>query len=203
MDKAKENFLLNFIAFFMAVFLITIIVSIIYYKNYSSIFWLCYTGIAIILIGILKRNSSLILSQVIILAIPDFLWGIDFFSIVISGDSLLNLARGFFIEERFLKKFVAIQHLFTIPLSIYSLYILKVKSSWKVLVFSFVQLEIFFWLTKYFALERANINCVYYSCANIGWGADIYPLAWIVTMFGFSLLVYFIIKNIKFFKKQS
>jgi len=202
MKRDDKN--LNSVVLLLLFFIIMIFVYIFKFKKFDSLFWLCYTGIALIIIGILKRNSTLILSQILILAIVDSFWIFDFIMILLNGESLISVATNIFSPEvNILLKIITIQHLLTVPLAIYALSIVKIKKDWKVLIPVLFQLELFFLATRIFTNPLSNINCVSKTCASIGWGENIYPLAWIITMFGFALITYFIIIQFPIFIKEN
>ena len=187
MDKNK---ILNVISIIFMVFLAGIIFNIFYYKEYHAVLWICYTAILLIIVGIMRRNSSLILSQVIILAIPDLFWIIDFFAILLTGNSPFALSVYVFQDNPFIKKFIAMQHLFTVPLALYAFILINKKPSKYTPLVSLIEVSLFFFITR--AFIQQNINCVYQSCANFSWGSY-YPMTWFVTYFSIIILAYLIL----------
>ena len=88
------------------------------------------------------------MSQVYILTIPLLIWNIDFFYWLIFDKPLWGITDYFFVNNVFnLGKVISLQHLFTIPLSIYAANLIGVKrrDAWKwsfiqiILVFSFYE----------------------------------------------------------------
>ena len=116
------------------------------------------------------------------------------------GQTLFGVVDYFFLPGPLLGKIISLQHLFTIPLGIYLLFLVKLKrkDAWKL---SFVTLIILFLITRIFTLEIDNINCVYQSCINYSIGNGIYPFIW----FAVSFLGVFITNKIiiKFLKKPK
>ena len=89
--------------------------------------------------------------------------------LILTGNELFGIATYFLIPGPILGKIVTSQHLFTLPLSIFALYLIKIKrkDAWK---FSFVELAIVFFVTILITSEKYNINCVYNNCLNFNVG---------------------------------
>ncbi len=155
--------------------------NVFYYQRPESIFWFCYIGILIIGIGMLIKNSDLIKSQLYILTIPNIVWTIDFLSYLAGGDSFFGIAEYFFLAGPLLPKIVTLQHLITIPASIYVFYHLKLRKN-KIWLASITQLALIFFVTKALTSNEANINCVYKACGNLPFqfSDGIYPLMWLI-----------------------
>ena len=206
LSEKNKKVILNIISVILVISLILVIANIFVFKLYSSIFWLCYTAMLLIMLGILKKKSYLILSQIMILAIPDFLWIIDFIYILITGNSVLNLSSYFFQPRPLLAKLVSLQHLYVIPLALFALYIVKIDRKKLALKFAAVQLLVFLFLSRTFTPREENINCVYYTCFDLqplNYLETILPYSfgWVALMFLSALVVYLILINIKWFRK--
>lgn len=207
LSKEKKRLILNGIIIILLISLVILIINIFVFKLYSSIFWLCYTGILLIMIGIWKNKSYIVLSQIIILAIPDVLWIIDFLAILITGNSVMNLSNYFFQPRPLLAKLVSLQHLYVIPLALFALYIIKIDKAKLALRFAAVQLVVFLFLSRTFTPIEDNINCTYFTCfdlqpLNYLEGILPYSFGWYGIMFLSALVVYLILVNIKWFKKD-
>src|SRR3989344_2104027 len=144
----------------------------------APVLWLSYICLIIIGIGILKKDSSLIASQIAIIAIPYVLWNLDFFHHLITNTSLFGITDYFFSPGPFTGKIIALQHIFNIPLSLYSIHLigLKRRDFWKI---SLVQITIIFPITRAVTSYEQNVNCVYRNCANFDFGFP-YILEWFV-----------------------
>ena len=201
----SKNVTLNIIGL---IFLITYILNAIYiisWKDYSAFLWGCYIVLPLTLIGIFRRNSSLILSQLIIFAIPDLLWTIDFFSILFTGNSLLKISLvSRFFELDLFGKIVRLQHLYAIPLAIVSLSFLKIKKNYKILLISLAEIIIIALLTVLIAPDR-NINCLPTNkCTSFSPLNFLpYPLVWIIFAFSFITISYLLITALPFVKKKK
>jgi len=173
------------------------------YQGYpGQILWFCYLVLLLIGIGMLIQNSTLIVSQLNIMAIPLIIWSIDFLYVLVTGNELFGIATYFLIPGPILGKIVTSQHLFTLPLAIFALYLIKIKGkgAWK---FSFVELAVVFFVTRLITLEEYNINCVYRNCLNFNIGpVSLYPLTWFVFAFALVLITNFIINKIGFLREQ-
>lgn len=207
LSEKNKGLILNAISVVLLISLVILIINIFTFKLYSSIFWLCYTGILLVMIGIWKNKSHLILSQIIILAIPDILWIIDFLGILITGNSLMNLSSYFFEPRPLLAKLVSLQHLYVIPLTLIALYLIKIDKQKLALKFAAVQLAVFLFLSRVFTSSEDNINCVYNTCFDLAplnylEGILPYSFGWYGIMFLSAIVVYFILIKLNIFKKN-
>jgi len=196
----NKGIILNIIGSFFLLMGIAAVLNAIYLRDYAGILWFCYTGLILIGISILKRNSFLLTVQLNILAIPLIFWTIDFIYTLIFGNSLLGVVDYFFINGPLFSKIISIQHLFTIPLSFYALSILKSKreDAWKL---SFIEIVLIYFVTLILTPEASNINCVYGSCINFV--PKFYTFFWFVSNFIMILLTNLVINNLYFSKKES
>ena len=190
----KKRLIINLIGFFYLLFGVSAIVNTIYQNNSAPLLWFCYVGMILLGIGALRKDSLLVASQLNILAIPLIVWTIDLIYGLIMGQTLFGVVDYFFLPGPLLGKIISLQHLFTIPLGIYLLFLVKLKrkDAWKL---SFVTLIILFFITRFFTAEFYNINCVYKPCMNFNFGTSIYPIVWFFVSFvGVFLTNSFIVK---------
>ena len=178
----KKRLIINLIGFFYLLFGVSAIVNTIYQNNSAPLLWFCYVGMILLGIGALRKDSLLVASQLNILAIPLIVWTIDLIYGLIMGQTLFGVVDYFFLPGPLLGKIISLQHLFTIPLGIYLLFLVKLKrkDAWKL---SFVTLIILFFVTRFFTAEFYNINCVYEPCMNFSFGTSIYPIVWFFVSF--------------------
>jgi hypothetical protein len=151
--------------------------------NLEGILWFCYLGLFLIGLGILIKNDTILASQLNILAIPLMVWAIDFFSyFLLGGRTIFGITEYMFIQGPIGEKIISLQHIFTIPLSLYALKLIKLKnnSTWRV---SIVQLIGLYLAVLIFTSPEENINCVYSSCINFLNTNSFYPLIWISSVF--------------------
>lgn len=198
MKSSKK--LTNYLGSFFILFGIFSILVAAYLKEYSRILWFCYIGIILVGIGIIKRNSYLIASQINILLFIMFFWVLDFFSILLTGNILTGAAKYFFDPKfPFLSKIISFQHFIVVPISFYILWLLKLKrkDAWK---FSFIQLVLIFIATRIFTLPEQNINCVYKSCMNITIPLIPHITTWFISTFLMVIITNFLL--IKLFYKK-
>lgn len=174
---------------------IAALANTLYRGNPQGILWFCYLGIIVIGIGMLKKKSLLILTQLNILSIPLIIWTIDFLYFIITGNEFLGIATYLF-DPSFptISKIISLQHVFTIPLSLYVLYKLKPKkiNTWRL---SFIQLALIFFITKILTQPENNINCVYESCMNITINIVPYPIIWFVSTFLLVVITNYLINK--------
>ena len=203
MEEKKRKIILYSIVSILILTELATIIEIFQIRAYSLLFWACYFLPIIIIIGLLKKNSSIVLSQIIIFFIPILLWFVDFVHNIITGNSLLGLL--IYLPnstQTILQKIVSTQHIYTIPLSILALFFIKVKKrDYKVLLISLSEIVILFFLS-HLSSEDLNVNCVYHNCStfpllNIPWA-----ISWFLIMSAFIFISYFIINLLLSTKKN-
>lgn len=198
----------NIILYSISILFILIIFLIAYLhlkqKLYFSLFWVCYTCMTLISLGIILKKSDLIFSQVIILFIPDLVWVVDFFILLISGNSPLGFAKYFFTGDRgLLANILSLQHFFTVPLGIFALSLMKIKKNYKPLLIAFGEIIIFF-LLGFVIPAGYGVNCLPTPtvCTSIVFSDFIpYPLVWLILEFSFITVSYLIIVSLPFLRK--
>lgn len=187
MKKKNKFILLDIIGgFFLALGILAVAVSM-YYQNPTQILYMCYLGLILIGVGILTKRSFIIMSQIYILAIPLIIWDIDFLYRLIINKPLFGITDYFFSGgHSLIGKIVSLQHLFTVPLSIYaaSLIGVKRKDAWK---WSFIQIILMFIVVTLFSNPELNINCVFNPCINIYFGLP-YRLTWFLIIFSMTFI---------------
>jgi len=195
MKTKNKTIFLNLLGAYFLLLGITAIISSLYKQTPSQIFYICYIGMVLIGVGILTRRSFIILSQIYILAIPLLIWDIDFIHWIIFNSPLWGITDYFFLNlSATLDRFVSLQHLYTIPLSIYAVKLIgmKRKDAWK---WSFIQLIIVFLVVTNFSASKLNINCVFYSCTNTNYGFLPYVLVWFLASFGMIIVTSLILNH--------
>ena len=166
----------------------------------AGVLWFSYTALLLIGIGILTKNSYLIGSQINIIFIPYILWNIDFFYILITSESLWGITNYFFTSRPILSQIITLQHLFIIPVSLISLYFIKLKRNdfWKL---SLVQVAIFFFIIRIIN-PTENINCVLENCLPFQITLIPYPLVWFLTYIAMIFLTSLLLVKSKIFIKK-
>jgi hypothetical protein len=165
--------------------------------NPEGVLWLCYIGIILIGIGMSMRKPELIASQLNILAIPLVVWTIDFFHFLLTGNELLGVTSYFFDSSfPISSRMISLQHIFTVPVSLYALYKLKPEKMSNSLRISLIQMILAFAVTMLLTGRESNINCVYESCMNLGIGFLPYQIAWFASAFALVFATDFLIRKI-------
>jgi hypothetical protein len=162
--KKKEVYVI-IVGFAFLLFGLAAILDNVLRGDAHQVFWYSYFALMIMGIGMITRNSSLIASQISIIAIPYILWNMDFFYRLIIGFPLFGITDYYFIPGPIFGKIISIQHVFNLPLAISTLYILKLskKDAWKL---SFIIISAIFLLTRFLTPAIENINCVFSSCIS-------------------------------------
>ena len=200
MKKKQKHLLLDTIGTFFLILGIIAIAKSMYRQTPNQILYMCYLGMILIGIGVLTKRSFIIMSQVYILAIPLLVWDLDFLYWLIFNKPLWGITDYFFSQPSLtLDKIITLQHLFTVPLSIYAARLigLKRKDAW---IWSFVQIILVFFMVNILSSQEANINCGFSPCIDIYFGLP-YELTWFLTFFGMTFISSLII-NKMFFKKM-
>jgi len=202
MKKKHKFFILDVIGIFFLFLGIVSIANSMYNQNPTQILYLCYLGLLFIGIGILTKRSYIILSQIYILAIPLFVWSIDFLYQLVLNKSLWGITDYFFLNSGiYLWKITTLHHLFTIPIAIYaaSLIGVKRKDAW---IWSFMQIILIFIAVILFSDPKLNVNCVFNPCINIYLGLP-YRLTWFIIIFTMTLLTSILLNFIPSIKVKN
>jgi len=199
--KIKRYEIIDVLGWLFVVIAIVGAVNYISAGNPEQLIWLCYFGLFFIGAGLLSRVPFFVLAQLNIMIVPLLLWTIDFFSIFLTGSPLIGIASYFFVEGPLLAKIITLQHLFTIPLGLWALYLLGIdkqgKEAWKL---SFIEVSGAYLLALIFTNPEKNINCVFENCLNFVIPGPIYPVVWFVVAFSVILILNFVL--IKLFNKK-
>lgn len=197
----KKEWILYFIFLILSLTFIALVIIALQRHSYSLFLWVCYIVIAITLFGIYKRNANIILSQIIILAIPDLFWIFDLIYLAFVGHPFFGLVY-FNSDQSLLEKILEFQHLYVIPFSIIALTILKPKRDYRVLLISFSEAILIFLLTLFLVPSTIPINCVHANCVNFPLNFLPYPIVWFLFEFSFITVSYLILTNLPFSKKN-
>lgn len=183
----KKRILINFIGVIFLVLGIGAVVNTIYRNTIydvglAPVLWFCYIGMILLGIGVLRKDSYLVMTQFNIIAIPLLVWNFDFYYRVFAGNSLLGVVDYYFTPGPLIGKIISSQHLFTIPLVLLVIYLLGVKrnDAWKM---SFFEMTVIFVVTRFATTVEENVNCVFKNCANFDFGFLPYWIEWFLAMF--------------------
>ena len=201
MKKEKKELILDGIGLFLWGYLIIILFNIIRRGSYESLLWACYTSIFLIVMAIFLKKPVLIVLQIPFIFASHVLYTFDFVYILIYGKTLFGLAYYPFTNGVLLTKIVSLQHLFTAPLALYALFLMKFKKinfGWLIVLGEII---IFYILSVNLTKESSNVNCVYRACTSFSWGT--FPLAWFYSAIFLTLLTYFILINIPLFLEKN
>jgi len=162
-------------------------------KNPLMILWLCYISLILLGIGFLTKNKTLVKSQLNLLTVPLLLWTIDFIYFLIAKNSFLGITNYFFQQGHLSSKIITSQHLFTIPLSFYSIRFLP-KRTKKPLIISLITIIIVFLASRIEGSIENNLNLVFhFQQMNIPY----YPLFWFLVVSTTIFLTNFLIRKLK------
>lgn len=166
----------------------------------APVLWMSYISLILLGIGILRKSSSLIASQIAIIFIPYVFWNLDFFHQLITKDSLFGITDYFFTPGNISGKIIALQHIFNIPLSLYAINVIGLKSKFFPII-SLLQVSVVFIISRQITNPIQNVNCVYQNCANFTFGLP-YIAEWFIAQFlMISITSWFLVKV--FHKKEK
>jgi len=206
MNNKKKDLFLYLITIILSLIILLTVIHFLKIGKPLVLLWFCYIGIIIIIIGIIKRNSNLVLSQILILNIPILLWIIDFIVFIIAGTSPLGITNVYFFDhELILERVISLQHIIVLPLSIWALSLIKLnKNHYKALLISFSEVVLLFILGLLISNPFLNINCLAKNCTQTILPSFIpYYVIWGGFMIISILISYFIITSLPFVKKNS
>ena len=200
MDKKVKWFLLVIGVFYFLLGLIAFY-NAVKYTETAGILWFSYVSFFLIGIGILTRNSYLIGSQLNIIIIPYIVWNIDFIYVLFTGNSLWGITNYFFTQRPLIAQVVTAQHIFTIPISLLTIYLIKLKRKdfWK---FSFAQITILFFIIRVIGSQEENVNCVFSNCLPFYMPLAIYSVLWFVFYGIMIFLTTLFLTKIKMFNEK-
>ena len=157
--------------------------------------WFCYVAVFLVGVGILTKNSDLIVIQLNIIAIPLIFWDIDFFYQLFTNSSLWGITDYFFIIGwmNSLGNYITPVHIYLLPVTIAFIYFLGVsrRDLWKL---SFLEVAIIFLISFALSPIEMNANCVFYSCIDfISLGSPYYQILWFFSVFLMIYLTNFLV----------
>lgn len=204
MKKEGKNIILKILGIFYILLGIAAIYSTVtQHQTTETIFWTCYIALPLIGIGMLTKRAELIAAQMNILAIPLLIWTIDFLKLITTGQSFWGLTN-YVLDMGFtFSNVITLQHLFTLPLSILAIYLIKLKHKdfWKV---SAIQVIALFILSRFIATAEHNVNCAYKACMTLPFTIStvFYPFLWFATAAALITITHLILVNLKFLNKK-
>lgn len=165
----------------------------------AGIFWFSYTALFLIGIGMAAKKPYIIASQINIIFIPYLIWNIDFFYVLITGNSLLGITDYFFNARPILSQIITLQHIFIIPVALLSIYIYKMKRKdfWKL---SVIQIIIFFVAVRSLNPDE-NINCIFENCLPFAVNTLPYPVIWFSVYLTMIAITNFLLIKTPFLRK--
>jgi hypothetical protein len=199
MDEKKKENLLELIGFIFAGMYLYILILFLSSGYFLGLLWICYISIPLFALGIFLKKSNLILSQALLLLIPDLLWSIDFFYRLFTGSTLIGINNFFFTTSLLSRKILSLQHVLTPILTIIALSLIKIKKISTALIISLGELLIFLFL-GFLIPSKAGINCLpsYESCLFFNPAFILpYPIFWLLIESCFILVTYLILTKLK------
>lgn len=194
MGKSIHEKIIFVFGIYLFVLGILAVINSILNPEIASFFWFCYIALILIGIGMIFKNPLLIFVQLIIYFIPLLIWNFDFFYVLFTGNSLFGITDYFFSGNlNSLGDFISLQHIYIIPLVIYSLYVFdfkKYKYSWLI---GFFEMSLLYFVS-FLGVEAKNPNCVFYSCVNfINLQGIVYSFSWFAVVFIFIFISDFVL----------
>ncbi|MEK6881007.1 MAG: hypothetical protein AABY22_15420 [Nanoarchaeota archaeon] len=191
--------------YFLSLGVFSILYSALVRKNPDQILWLCYIALVLFGFGILAKNKNLTVSQLSIQFFPLIVWNTDFFYEMITNKPLWGMTSYFFTPYHpLIAKFITLQHIYTIPLSLFAIYLIRTKERFnykKIFLISFIQMLAVFILGKLFTDPEKNMNCVFHACIPLISPIP-YELLWFAVVFVIIVLSTIIFTSLPFLRKK-
>ncbi len=204
MKKQTKCYILNTIGIFFLFISISSIITSFYRPGIAEAIWMCYISTALIGLGLIYRKGNIILAQIYILTIPLIIWNIDFFYQLITNTSLWGITDYFFANKNFtFENLLSLQHLITIPLTLYSIFLIKIKNKNSEKI-AFIQIFIVYFATLALTTQGENANCAFEPCMNLGFEIPfyIYSFVWFASYSIIITLTYYLLNMLKSFKNS-
>lgn len=165
------------------------------------VLWFCYTGLILIGLGILLRSDFLIAAQLALMTMPLIIWSIDFFSFLITGKFLWGITAYLFKDQANIGDLISLQHIFTVPLALFSLWIIKLKRKdfWILSIFEAI---LFYFFSGFFSTSEQNLNYVFSSSVPFETPLS-YAFDWFFFVFLMIFLTSVIFLNLKFLRSDK
>lgn len=161
----KKERILNILGW---VFLALGIIAVIWFfgiRDWRYGVWFCNHAMIIVGLSVLKRNRFWLTAMLNIGLIPVSAWLIDFIGKLFFDVHLFGITRYMF-EGSPWTHLISLQHLFTVPLMLYALYLLGKphKNAW---IGTSVYGAVLWFISYFFITPDYNINCVYSACPGL------------------------------------
>jgi hypothetical protein len=173
-------------------FLVLGIVSVFWHvliQDWRYAVWFCNHAMIVVGLAVLNKNKFWLTAMLNWAVIPVSLWMIDFLSKLLFGMYLFRITEYMFVEGWW-RHLLGFQHLFTVPLMLYTLYLLgkPVKNAW---LGTTLHGSILWIIAYFFITPDYNVNCAHETCVPaIIPGFAAYPYVW-----PFIAIVMFIVTN--------
>ena len=173
----RKTILLNVLGLFFLAYGVFAVDYAIYRDQPSWAFWVCYVGMVLIGIGLLVRNSKLVISQLYLLTIPLVIWLTDFTSKVVTNQHWLGVTDYFFKELLLPARIISLEHFIVLPLGYFGFWLLggERRGAW---LLSLVEVTIIYLIIRAVTDPLQNVNCVFESCLPFVPTDSFYPLRW-------------------------
>lgn len=168
------------------IFLVLGLVSVSWYLFFSRwqyAVWFCNHAMIITGIAVLCRNRFWVTAMLNWSLIPVSIWAIDFISGVIFNYFPFGITQYMFEGPL---QIISLQHLFTVPLMLYTMHLLGKPAKWAWL--GTTAHGIILWIISYFIITPDyNVNCVHTACTLLK-GLPYYTILWPLT----AILMFFV-----------
>lgn len=179
--------------------------QIIYIANdFPRYFWFCNFAPLILGVGILIRNSFILIGEFSVLFVGQIWWTFDFLSFIFTGRFLVGSSEYIIYESLISQIASASVHILVIPISLVAIFLIgkENKNAWK---FSFILFSFLLPIVLYYG-EEINLNFLFYHGLSFLPEISFYPLIIpflyiFLVVFPLSLLINWLLR--KFSIKKS
>ncbi len=170
----KER-VLDFLGWLFLLLGIGSVIGHIVFQNWKYAVWFCNHAMIITGLAVLFRNRFWLTAMLNWAVIPVSVWAIDFIVRTVFGVFIFGVTTYMF-EGPVWNNLMSLQHLFTVPLMLYTMYLLgkPAKNAWLGTTIH----GIILWIISYYLITPDyNVNCVHHSCTMLGW-LPYYVILW-------------------------
>lgn len=167
LKNSKKERILNIIGVVLLLMGITVLVEHSVFGRWQYSVWFCNHAMIISGLAVLFRNRFWLTAMLNWSLIPLSLWVIDFIGKVFFGVYIFRITEYMF-DGTLLAHIISLQHLFTVPLMLYAMYLLGKPARWAWLGTT-LHAAILWIISYYIITPDYNINCVHQACISMRW----------------------------------
>ncbi len=172
---AKKERILDILGWIFLLLGIASVCGHLVFQNWRYAIWFCNHAMIITGLAVIYRNRFWLTAMLNWAVIPVSIWTLDFIVRVVFGVFIFGVTTYMF-EGSVWNNLMSLQHLFTVPLMLYAMHLLKKPAKWAWL--GTTAHGIILWIISYyFITPDYNVNCVHSACTLLN-GLPYYVTLW-------------------------